>query len=93
MSLGVAGKEILTLSDLYLSCQFLPLSDRTNKMDLYDYWSFNTLEQSRFIITKTIGCSSRRFKYDKTLLLVHYSQNTESIPILTITMRIISRTQ
>ena len=28
--LGVAGKEILTLSALYRSCQFLPLSDRTN---------------------------------------------------------------
>ena len=27
--LGVAGKEILTLSALYRSCQFLPLSDRT----------------------------------------------------------------
>ena len=29
LSLGVAGKEILTLSALSLSCQFLPLSDRT----------------------------------------------------------------
>ena len=29
LSLGVAGKEILTLSALYRSCQFLPLSDRT----------------------------------------------------------------
>ena len=28
--LGVAGKEILTLPALYRSCQFLPLSDRTN---------------------------------------------------------------
>ena len=28
--LGVAGKEILTLSALYRSCQFLPLSDRTS---------------------------------------------------------------
>ena len=27
--LGVTGKEILTLSALYRSCQFLPLSDRT----------------------------------------------------------------
>ena len=27
--LGVVGKEILTLSALYRSCQFLPLSDRT----------------------------------------------------------------
>ena len=27
--LGVAGKEILPLSALYRSCQFLPLSDRT----------------------------------------------------------------
>ena len=27
--LGDAGKEILTLSALYRSCQFLPLSDRT----------------------------------------------------------------
>ena len=27
--LGVAGKQILTLSALYRSCQFLPLSDRT----------------------------------------------------------------
>ena len=27
--LGVAGKEILTLSALYRSSQFLPLSDRT----------------------------------------------------------------
>ena len=27
--LGIAGKEILTLSALYRSCQFLPLSDRT----------------------------------------------------------------
>ena len=27
--LGVKGKEILTLSALYRSCQFLPLSDRT----------------------------------------------------------------
>ena len=31
LSLGVAGKEILTLSALSRSCQFLPLSDRTNK--------------------------------------------------------------
>ena len=29
LSLGVAGKEILTLSALSRSCQFLPLSDRT----------------------------------------------------------------
>ena len=27
--LGVTGKEILTLSALYRSCQFLPLSNRT----------------------------------------------------------------
>ena len=32
--LGDAGKEILTLSALYRSCQFLPLSDRTNRGDL-----------------------------------------------------------
>ena len=31
LSLGVAGKEILTLSALSRSCQFLPLSDRTIK--------------------------------------------------------------
>ena len=31
LSLGVAGKGILTLSALYRSCQFLPLSDRTTK--------------------------------------------------------------
>ena len=30
--LGVAGKEILTLSALYRSCQFLPLSDQTNML-------------------------------------------------------------
>ena len=29
LSLGVAGKEILTLSALSRSCQFLPLSGRT----------------------------------------------------------------
>ena len=32
--LGVAGKEILTLSALYRSCQFLPLSDRTIRKEL-----------------------------------------------------------
>ena len=32
--LGVAGNEILTLSALYRSCQFLPLSDRTNSRNL-----------------------------------------------------------
>ena len=32
--LGVAGNEILTLSALYRSCQFLPLSDRT----IYTIW-------------------------------------------------------
>ena len=31
LSLGVARKEILTLSALSRSCQFLPLSDRTTK--------------------------------------------------------------
>ena len=31
--LGVAGKEILTLSALYRSCQFLPLSDRTKVLE------------------------------------------------------------
>ena len=35
LDLGVAGKEILTLSALYRSCQFLPLSDRTNPEDFY----------------------------------------------------------
>ena len=29
LALGVAGKEVLTLSALLRSCQFLPLSDRT----------------------------------------------------------------
>ena len=32
--LGVAGNEILTLSALYRSCQFLPLSDRTIRVHL-----------------------------------------------------------
>ena len=32
--------------------------------------SFNTLEKSRFIISKTLGCAWR-FKYDKPLLLVY----------------------
>ena len=41
VSLGVAGKEILTLSALYQSFQFLPLSDRTSmrcdkSTDAYD---------------------------------------------------------
>ena len=35
LSLVVAGKEILTLSALYRSCQFLPLSDRTNITEIY----------------------------------------------------------
>ena len=33
LSLGVAGKEILTLSALSRSCQFLPLSDRTTMVN------------------------------------------------------------
>ena len=33
--LGVAGKEILTLSALYRSCQVLPLSDRTIRLVKY----------------------------------------------------------
>ena len=34
LPLGVAGKEILTLSALYRSCQFLPQSDRTKRQSV-----------------------------------------------------------
>ena len=48
--LGVAGKEILTLSALYRSCQFLPLSDWTimgftsNKCEYTLHFKFTRLQ-------------------------------------------------
>ena len=42
--LGVAGKEILTLSALYRSCQFLPLSDRSIR-------DFNEIHAVNWIFT------------------------------------------
>ena len=55
--LGVAGKEILTLSALYRSCQFLPLSDRTSWSDTADKTNNNGL----YIINSSNKqkCSSR----------------------------------
>ena len=44
LSLGVAGKEILTLSPLSRSCQFLPLSDRTTQRK----WSIDGRRENVF---------------------------------------------
>ena len=53
--LGVAGKEILTLSALYRSCQFLPLSDRTILADLqFPIQPSKCWKKIRFINTFTI---------------------------------------
>ena len=50
--LGVAGKEILTLSALYRSCQFLPLSDRTTMQRLTNVKKCILSRTFAIIITK-----------------------------------------
>ena len=52
LSLGVAGKEILTLSALSRSCQFLPLSDRT----ICRFHHVNILSYSEFSARKIQIC-------------------------------------
>ena len=59
--LGVAWKEILTLSALYRSCQFLPLSDRTNFC--IELPSFKAWKELRIlVISETFAASGFVFR-------------------------------
>ena len=74
--LGVAGKEILTLSALCRSCQFLPLSDRTTRHSQFvallcvfpELISLQESCGSRFrLISRLFGCLKCLL-----LLIVHH---------------------
>ena len=59
LSLGVAGKRILTLSALSRSCQFLPLSDRTNIRDKKNETTNGVLRIIFFVFRKLAASTSR----------------------------------
>ena len=54
LSLGVAGKEILTLSALYRSCQFLPLSDRTIPKSTMKYVMSHVVNRVEYLLARTV---------------------------------------
>ena len=58
LSFGVAGKEILTLSTLSRSCQFLPLSDLTRK-SFYCDTCYETSAKVRISVTKKVIVSKK----------------------------------
>ena len=62
--LGVAGKEILTLSALYRTCQFLPLSDRTNTWE-------QTNSSNKFVANLNIKGISSFFTHPVEYIIIN----------------------
>ena len=78
--LGVAGKEILTLSALYRSCQFLPLSDRTKWRDSLSSISIGQKKQltgqnlhNEMRNVTCVGTQTSKVPTRVTLLFINYS--------------------